>query len=169
MVKLEAAAEPDESPEVDYFTDHHFLPVRLRSSPRLIIPSPLMRERGWSPRSEELKRVVGDVDPHLNFRIKHLFFYSSHVVADTWSSPLLELWRTVTHDDNVTVIRLYLDEWDVISLNMGKAEPLLPMGRPLWVQCDLIFKKATIHTSWSTNLPELRSPTSDCLYFGIND
>lgn len=73
-VKLEAAAEPDESPEVDYFTDHHFLPVRLSSSPRLIILSPLMRERGSSPRSKELKRVVGDVDPHLNFRVKHLFF-----------------------------------------------------------------------------------------------
>lgn len=56
QVKLEAAAEPDESPEVDYFPDHHFLPVRLSSSPGLIILSPLMRERGSSPRCKELKR-----------------------------------------------------------------------------------------------------------------
>lgn len=102
-VKLEAAAEPDESPEVDYFPDHHFLPVRLSSSPRLIVPSPLMRER--SPRCKELKGVVGDVRPHLN--LFFLFFTSWPILG---ALPLLELLRTVTHDDNVTVIRLYLDE-----------------------------------------------------------
>lgn len=99
----------------------------------------------------------------LFFIIIFFFFilFLLRAVADGRSSTLLELRRTVTHGDNVNVIRLYLDEWDVMSLNVDKAEPLLPKGRPLWVQCDLIFKKkknGTIHASWGTNPPRVQIP-----------
>lgn len=125
-----------------------------------------------SPRYKEFKWVVGDVHPHLISWVKYpdfLFLISELpwcAVADSRSSTLLELQRTVTHGDNVNVLRLYLDEWDVMSLNVDKAEPLLPKGRPLWGQYDLIFQNATIHTSWGPKPAELRSPPSDC---GTND
>lgn len=151
---------PDESPEVDYFTDHHFLPVRLSYSARLIVLS----SHTSAMQRFQMSRLV--VDPHLTFCVLFRRLLS-RAAADGRSSTLLELRQTVTHGDNVNVIRLYLDEWDVMPLNVDKAEPLLPKGRPLWVRCDLIFKNAKIHTSRGTKLAEFKPPTSDCWCCGI--
>lgn len=77
-----------------------------------------------------------------------------------WSSTLPEQQRTVTRGDNVNVLRLYLDERDIMSLNVDKAEPLLPKGRPLWLRWDVSLSK----------MPQsARAAALNCPLVGVSD